>query len=289
MMVGAGIGALTAKMQGKNMLTGALMGGALGGAGSAIGGAAAAGGAAGAGAGVVGNTAATGLMAGNALGAGGMATAGGMSTLGLGTAAGSGAAGLGGLATSIPETAGGYSDLLGGDSMLQNYDMGMGGVESNLNSFTPTETALNIDKYGPLTGPTEAERNINAFGPLTGTQSNGYVPAQMDAETAANIKQYGALEAPVPEESGMFGDGLLGKGVDYISDGFNDMSAFNKASLGLSGYKALNQPEPQVIIPKLPPIDNRPPPSVGSPLVTQIQGLQMRDPREEKIKSLLSS
>ena len=160
---------------------------------------------------MAGNTAANSAFAGNALGAGGMATGG--SALGMGSAVN---AGLGGLTTSIPETAGGYSDLLGGDSMLQNYDMGMNGIESNLNAFTPTETALNIAEYGPLTGLTEAERNINTFGPLTGPQSNGYIPAQMDAETAANIKQYGGLETPVPEQSGMFDNGLLNYLGDFV-------------------------------------------------------------------------
>ena len=196
------------KMMGGNGVQGAI-GGATMGYGS---GATAAGGAAG---GKGANLGANSVMAGNAMGAGGMATAGGQGILGMGSALN---AGLGGLTTSIPETAGGYSDLLGGDSMLQNYDMGMNGVQSNLNAFTPTETALNIAEYGPLTGLTEAERNINTFGPLTGPQSNGYIPAQMDAETAANIKQYGGLETPVPEQSGMFDNGLLNYLGDFVPD-----------------------------------------------------------------------
>jgi hypothetical protein len=158
--------------------------------------------------GMAGNTAANSLNAGNLLGQGGFQN---LNALGMNSAVN---AGLGGLTTSIPETAGGYSNLYGGDSMLQNYDIGMNGVQSNLNAFTPTETALNIAEYGPLTGLTEAERNINTFGPLTGPQSNGYIPAQMDAETAANIKQYGGLETPVPETSGMFSGGLL----DYLGE-----------------------------------------------------------------------
>jgi len=185
------IGFLADKMMGGNGIQGAIGGATMGYGGGAE--------AAAGGKGIVGNTAANSLKAGTALGSGGMATAQGMSALGMNSAVN---AGLGGLATSIPETAGGYSDLLGGDSILQNYDMGMNGIESNLNAFTPTETALNIAEYGPLTGP----------------QSNGYIPAQMDAETAANIKQYGGLETPVPEESGMFGDGLLGRGLDYLGD-----------------------------------------------------------------------
>jgi len=193
------IGFLADKMMGGTGIKGAVGGATFGFGGGAE--------AAAGGKGMAGNTAANSTFAGNALGQGG------------GIMGGSAVnAGLGGLATSIPETAGGYSDLLGGDSMLQNYDMGMGGVQSNLNAFTPTETALNIAEYGPLTGLTEAERNINTFGPLTGPQSNGYIPAQMDAETAANIKQYGGLEAPVPETSGMFDNGLLNYLGDFVPD-----------------------------------------------------------------------
>ena len=192
------------KMMGGSGMTGLALGTGLGGAGG-FGGLGS----------ITGNTAANSLLAGNALGAGGMATAGGQGILGMGSALNAGlGAGLTGLPTSIPETAGGYSDLLGGDSMLQNYDMGMNGIESSLNAFTPTETALNIAEHGPLTGLTDAERNINTFGPLTGPQSNGYVPTQNELETAANIKQYGGLETPVPEESGMFSGGLL----DYLED-----------------------------------------------------------------------
>jgi hypothetical protein len=66
---------------------------------------------------MAGNTAANSLNAGTALGSGGMNTFQGMNALGMNSAVN---AGLGGLTTSIPETAGGYSDLLGGDSMLQN-------------------------------------------------------------------------------------------------------------------------------------------------------------------------
>ena len=193
---------------------------------------------------MAGNTAATGLNAGTALGSGGMAAAQGAGYLGMGGTAANAA--LGGLATSVPETAGGYSDLLGGDSMLQNYDMGMNGIESNLNAFTPTETALNIAEYGPLTGLTEAERNINTFGPLTGPQSNGYIPAQMDAETAANIKQYGGLETPVPEESGMFGDGLLGRSLEYLEDFVPTKKDLGGMAINM-GVNALTPEEQQIL------------------------------------------
>jgi len=196
------IGFAADKMMGGNGVKGAI-GGATMGFGS---GATAAGGKGA----MAGNTAATGLNAGTALGSGGMATAQGMSALGMNSAVN---AGLGGLTTSIPETAGGYSDLLGGDSMLQNYDMGMNGIESNLNAYTPPPS------FGSVDGLTVGVDYPDFSAPPA--QSNGYVPplpTQNDLETAANIKQYGGLETPVPEESGMFGDGLLGRGLDYLGD-----------------------------------------------------------------------
>ena len=196
------IGFLADKMMGGNGIKGAVGGATMGYGGGAE--------AAAGGKGIVGNTAANSLNAGTALGSGGMATAQGMSALGMNSAVN---AGLGGLTTSIPETAGGYSDLLGGDSMLQNYDMGMNGIESNLNAYTPPPS------FGSVDGLTVGVDYPDFSAPPA--QSNGYVPplpTQNDLETAANIKQYGGLETPVPEESGMFGDGLLGRGLDYLGD-----------------------------------------------------------------------
>ena len=147
------------------------------------------------------NTAANSTFAGNALGQGG------------GIMGGSAVnAGLGGLTTSIPETAGVYSDLLGGDSMLQNYDMGMGGVQSNLNYRPPS--------FGSVSGLTEGI-DYPDFSAPPAQSSNGYVPplpTQNDLETAANIKIHGGLEAPVPETSGMFDNGLLNYLGDFVPD-----------------------------------------------------------------------
>ena len=193
------------KKMGGNGLKGAVAGFGLGmsggtsGAGSAAGGKGA----------MAGNTAATGLNAGTALGSGGMAAAQGAGYLGMGGTAANAA--LGGLATSVPETAGGYSDLLGGDSMLQNYDMGMNGIESNLNAFTPPPS------FGSVDGLTVGVDYPDFSAPPA--QSNGYVPplpTQNDLETAANIKQYGGLETPVPEQSGMFDNGLLNYLGDFV-------------------------------------------------------------------------
>lgn len=205
------VGFIMDKVQGGSGIKGAL-GGAFG---SMVGPAMSSGAAGGKGA-IAGNTAANSLNAGNLLGQGGFQ---GLNALGMNSAVN---AGLGGLTTSIPETAGGYSDLLGGDSMLQNYDMGMNGVESNLNYRPPS--------FGSVSGLTEGIDYPDFSAPPA--QSNGYVPplpTQNDLTTAANIKQYGGLEAPVPEESGMFDDGLLG----YLGD-----FAPSQKDMGMLGIQA---------------------------------------------------
>ena len=168
-MVGMGVGAVTALATGKDTLMGAAVGGASGGM---------FGGAEGFGSGfgfdsmgfdvgtnLIGDTATTGLTnAGTSLGQGGMNTAVGQGLLGsTPTFASVGGAGL---STSVPETAGGYSDLLGGDSMLQNYDMGMNGIESQLNTFAP-------ENIGSVTGANVGIDYPDFSAPPS--QSNGYV------------------------------------------------------------------------------------------------------------------
>ena len=167
-----------------------------------------------------GNLAANSLNAGNMLGQGGFQ---GMNALGMNSAVN---AGLGGLTTSIPETV--------SDSMLQNYDMGMGEVQSKLNAYTPPPS------FGSVDGLTVGVDYPDFSAPPA--QSNGYVPplpTQNDLETAANIKQHGGLEAPVPETSGMFDGGLL----DYLGKFVPDEKDMGGLALGM-GIDALT-PEQQ--------------------------------------------
>ena len=194
------IGFLADKMMGGNGIQGAIGGATMGYGGGAE--------AAAGGKGIVGNTAANSLKAGTALGSGGMATAQGMSALGMNSAVN---AGLGGLATSIPETAGGYSDLLGGDSILQNYDMGMGEALGNPN------LGLNVDNaiLNPMTNMPVAPdmSQTNMLPALEGYQPSN-IPTTPDFTSIAGAEQgTGGYE-----QSGMFGDGLLGRGLDYLED-----------------------------------------------------------------------
>ena len=155
---------------------------------------------------MAGNTAATGLNAGTALGSGGMNTIQGMNALGMGSAVN---AGLGGLTTSIPETAGGYSDLLGGDSMLQNYDMGMGEALGNPN------LGLNVDNaiLNPITNMPVAPdmSQTNMLPALEGYQPSN-IPTTPDFTSIAGAEQgTGGYE-----QSGMFDNGLLNYLGDFV-------------------------------------------------------------------------
>ena len=208
-MVGMGVGAVTALATGKDPLMGAAVGGASGGM---------FGGADGFGSGfgfdtmgfdvgtnLIGDTATTGLTnAGTSLGQGGMNTAVGQGLLGsTPTFASVGGAGL---SSSVPETAGGYSDLLGGDSMLQNYDMGMNGIESQLNTFAP-------ENIGSVTGANVGIDYPDFSAPPSQSQSNGYVLTPDELETGANLRQYGGLETPIEDSVGLL-DGFR----EYLPD-----------------------------------------------------------------------
>ena len=217
-MAGMGVGALTALATGKDPFMGAAVGGASGGM---------FGGAEGFGSGfgfdtmgfdvgtnLIGDTAATGLTsAGTSLGQGGMQTAAGSGLLGATPSMGT--LGAAGLSTSVPETAGGYSDLLGGDSMLQNYDMGMNGIESQLNTFSP-------ENIGSVTGANVGIDYPDFSAPPSQSQSNGYVLTPDELETGANLRQYGGLETPIEDSVGLL-DGFK----EFVpSDEFMGQTAF---------------------------------------------------------------
>ena len=193
-MAGMGVGALTALATGKDPFMGAAVGGASGGM---FGGADGFGSGFGfdLGSGALSSAGTSGLTsAGTALGQGGMNTAAGSGLLGATPSMGT--LGAAGLSTSVPETAGGYSDLLGGDSMLQNYDMGMNGVESQLNTFSP-------ENIGSVTGANVGIDYPDFSAPPSQSQSNGYVLTPEELETGANLRQYGGLETPIEDSVGL--------------------------------------------------------------------------------------
>ena len=77
---------------------------------------------------------------------------------------------------------------------------------------------------------------------------------------------------------------FIGQGKDYIDTGYEDMTMMDKVQSGMMVDSAVNKPTPQLNV-AAPPIDNRSQvPTVGKPLITQIQGIQTRPPTEEELK-----
>jgi len=196
MMIGAGIGALSAKLQGGNMLQGALMGGAMGGIGGAMG------------AGASGLTSAT--TATNSLGGGASLLGGGGSAIGSGI--GSGTTSLLGSATG---------------NMIPAYDMGMNGVTANLGGFTAIPEASQVvsNSYVPFAndygttmdgmkgiGPDFSSQQTFLDTSPTPSQANFGTPQPVDYANemgAERIQSYGAS------------DGVYNKTNDSIGPNFN--------------------------------------------------------------------
>jgi len=125
---------------------------------------------------------------------------------GTGTTVGGSALGIG---SSIPATAGGYSSLLGGETILQPYNVGMGGVESTLGAYNPAQ-------FGAVQG--SAAGLYPDYTPIAAERIGGYVPNATELETAANLKQFGGLTDSVPEPT------LFERGSDYMSGLFDDVT-----------------------------------------------------------------
>ena len=147
-LVGAGLGALMASAQGGNPLQGAVMGGLGGGltGGFDLGSLSSLGSAG------VANTATPTL--------GGLSMSGATSAIPGSFSAVVPSATASGLATSVPQTAGGYSSLLGGDTILQPNNIGMGGVTSQLNTGA---TTAGIDLGSGMTSSAMNQANMPSF------------------------------------------------------------------------------------------------------------------------------
>ncbi len=140
-----------------------------------------------------------------------------------------------GLTTSVPQTAGQYSSIYGGDAALQNYDMGMNGVTSQLNSGAST-FPLNMSSSMP-------ETDLSA---LRNSYMNEINPA-VDQVTQPELDKFRGSymdEISTPESDPFF------KGVLPDST-LSDTMAFTQ--LGNQAYMAQTQPE-QIQTANLPPI-----------------------------------
>ena len=70
--------------------------------------------------------------------------------------------------------------------------------------------------------------------------------------------------------------------VDFIKDGFSDMTFADQLGVGMQAEGLLNRPTAQMQVPDI-AIDRRSQtPTLATPLITKIQGIQM--PEEEKLR-----
>lgn len=172
---------------------------------------------------------------------------------GTGTAVGGAATGIG---TSIPATAGGYSSLLGGETMLQPYNIGMGGVESTLGAYNPAQ-------FGAVQG--SAAGLYPDYTSIAAERIGGYVPSATELETAANLKQLGGLTDLVPEPS------LFERGSDYVSGLFDDITGkdVTSASMSLANMADKQQAQAQRMIqpPTMKPAKQ---PTISKPVQTTV-------------------
>jgi len=182
-LVGAGLGALMASAQGGNPLQGAVFGG-LGG----------------------GLTGGFDLGSLSSLGSQGVAntvtpTLGGLTASGATSAIpGSFSATVptataSGIATSVPQTAGGYSSLLGGNTMLQPNNIGMGGVTSQLNAGATT-TGMDLGS-GLMSNNMVNQSTMPSFMTSQPTQPV-YTGSRSMMDTGGGMYQTGGVSAPIP-------------------------------------------------------------------------------------------
>ena len=219
-LVGAGLGALMSSAQGGNPLQGALLGG--------IGG---------------GLTGGFDLGSLSSLGSAGVAntttpTLGGLTASGATSAIpGSFSATVptttaSGLATSVPQTSGGYSSILGGDSILEPYNIGMNNVTSQLNTGATTtgidlgsgvtSNAMN-QRFTPSLMTTKGARGIPVD--QATTSQGGYVfsPEELDDLDTTPITD------AVEEDS------------SQIMDAITDTTGLEKKDLTLLGINQASQ------------------------------------------------
>lgn len=187
-------------------------------------------------------------------------------------------------ASSFPSILG--SMPTGGNAMLGSA--GMSTIGANTPTGLMSTNMTNFGSVNPLTtgGISESISPFTQLGVDGGIQGVntglfGQEISKQGLDSALNPKLFnGALE------NTFIDDGLnyLSQGKDYIDTGYEDMTMMDKVQSGMMVDSAVNKPTPQLNV-DAPPIDNRSQvPTVGKPLITQIQGIQTRPPTEEELK-----
>ena len=127
-----------------------------------------------------------------------------------------------------------------------------------------------------VSGGSELMSGSNALTTLGGQGiKNSYSGANFPNFSNTNLKPLDKLaEYSLPN--------LLSKGKDFVSDGFSDMTFADKLGVGMQAEGLLNRPTEQMQVPNI-PIDRRSQtPTLTTPLISKIQGIQM--PEEEELR-----
>jgi hypothetical protein len=142
-----------------------------------------------------------------------------------------------GLTTSVPQTAGQYSSIYGGDAALQNYDMGMNSVTSQLNTGANT-VPFNV-------GSSISETDLSQLRNSYMNEVNPQVDLSQFRDSYMNEAANQAVEQPISDK---YFDGIL------PDASLSDTLALTQ--LGNQAYMAQTEPE-QIETYNLPPITKK--------------------------------
>lgn len=164
---------------------------------------------------------------------GGLALEGAKTGVVGGAAANAGAAGL---ATSIPQTSGQYSSLLGGNSALQNYDAGMNYAAASGGAQSTIGGPVNVPMKSDYRGMTAGVDYPDYASQVSAAPTNGYVYSPDELETMANIREIGSMTGTgdVVTNEPFFG-GLIG-------DDMSTSDLMSYANLANQAYMAQTEP-----------------------------------------------
>lgn len=182
-LVGAGIGAMMSYAQGGNPLQGAVLGGLGGGLTGGFD------------LGSMGSLGSAGVANTTTPTLGGLTASGATSAIPGSFSATVPTATASGIATSVPQTAGGYSSLLGGNTMLQPNNIGMGGVTSQLNTGATT-AGMDLGS-GLMSNNMVNQSTMPSFMTSQPTQPV-YTGSRGMMDTGGGMYQRGGVSAPIP-------------------------------------------------------------------------------------------
>ena len=132
-------------------------------------------------------------------------------------------------------------------------------------------------------------------GAIPGVDPTSTIPKHLIADTALTSSVIpnagGAIHTAagargIPSNTGNI-TGLFDSPMNFIKDGFSDMTFADQLGVGMQAEGLLNRPTAQMEVPNI-PIDRRSQtPTLTTPLISKIQGIQM--PEEEELRQQYSN